>query len=117
MADNINTINLIQAGIKAEGLRRKAIASNIANLQTPGYRSVGVKFEQLLNKAIEGKVDLKELAPELQQLNQTPVKNNGNDVSLEAEIGKMVKNDLRHNTLVKILRKKYDQMEQAMRIQ
>ena len=60
---------------------------------------------------------MKEIDPELQQLNQTPVNSNGNDVNLEAEIGKMIENDLRHSALVGILQKKYQQMEQAIRVQ
>jgi len=117
MSEGVNIIDCIQTGIKAEGLRRKAIAGNIANLETPGYRSIGVRFEQLLEEVIQGKAKLEEIEPELKQLNQTPVKHNGNDVNLEAEIGKMIENDLRHGVLVRVLRKKYEQMEQAISIQ
>jgi flagellar basal-body rod protein FlgB len=103
--------------MNAENLRRKAIANNIANLETPGYRSKGVKFEELLEKVIEGKAQLQQAKPELIQLNDTPLKNNGNDVSLDMEIGKMVENDLRHSTLVQLLKKKYQQVELAAKIQ
>jgi len=43
-----NIIDFLEAGIRTESLRQKAIASNIANLETPGYRRLGVKFEELL---------------------------------------------------------------------
>jgi flagellar basal body rod protein FlgB len=42
------------------------------------------------------------------------VKSNGNDVSLETEVGQMVKNTLRHKTYVRLLNKKYHQIELAM---
>jgi flagellar basal-body rod protein FlgB len=58
-------VELIEAGVKAETLRQKAISNNVANLQTPGYRRLGVKFEQLLSQAIESgdadKIDLDRL--------------------------------------------------------
>jgi flagellar basal body rod protein FlgB len=44
------------------------------------------------------------------------VKSNGNDVHLESEVGEMVKNTLRHRAYVRLLRKKYDQIELAMSI-
>jgi len=36
--------DFIEAGIKAENLRQKSIANNIANLETPNYRRIDVKF-------------------------------------------------------------------------
>ena len=45
---------------------------------------------------------------------KTPVKPNGNDVSLENEVGQMVENSLRYKLYVKLLNKKYQQMESAI---
>ena len=42
-----NIVDIINAGVRAETLRQKAIANNIANLETPGYRRIDVKFEEL----------------------------------------------------------------------
>jgi flagellar basal-body rod protein FlgB len=111
-----NIVDLLDAGIQAESLRQKAIANNIANIETPGYRRADVKFEQLLAKAFNsvGRVDLNEIEPELHQPMQSPVKSNGNDVSLEAEVGEMVKNSLRHKTYIRLLSRKLRQIELAI---
>jgi flagellar basal-body rod protein FlgB len=103
-----NTANLLVAAIKAEALRQKTIADNIANLETPGYRRGEVKFEELLAKAMDsqGNVDVSKVEPIVHQPRNTPVKGNGNDVSLETEVGEMIKNSLRHETLVRLLHKK-----------
>ena len=103
-----STVDLLAAAIKAEALRQKAIASNVANLETPGYRRVDVKFKELLAKAMdsEGKVDVNKVEPVVYQPRNTPVRPNGNDVNLETEVGNMVKNSLRHETLVRLLAKK-----------
>ena len=116
MAETGSIVDLLEAGIRAEGLRQKTIASNIANLETPGYRRVDVKFEELLDKALDspGTVDLSEIEPQLHQPKQTPVKSNGNDVSLETEVGEMVKNTLRHKAYIRVLNKKYRQIELAL---
>lgn len=116
MAKTSSTLALIEAGIKAESLRQKAIASNIANLETPGYRRIDVRFEQLLADTLNSKgvFDISELEPQLYRPNQTPVKANGNDVNLETEVGELVKNTLRHKTYIRVLNKKYKQLELAM---
>ncbi|MGA2678015.1 MAG: flagellar basal body rod protein FlgB [Sedimentisphaerales bacterium] len=113
-------IDLLESGIKAETLRQKAISNNVANLQTPGYRRLGVKFEQMLAKAIESgdaeNVNLDELKAELYQPKNTAVNPNGNDVNLEAEVGDMVKNTLRYTTFIRLLSKKYAQIDTAINI-
>jgi flagellar basal-body rod protein FlgB len=87
-----STTDLLATAINAEALRQKAIANNIANLQTPGYRRVDVKFEELLAKAMDspGNVDVSKVEPVVHQPGNTPVKANGNDVNLEIEVGQMV---------------------------
>ena len=116
MAKIDGTIDLLQAGIKVEHLRQKAIASNIANLETPGYRRFDIKFEELLAKAIKSArdIDIDDIEPEIFQPYDTPIKSNGNDVSLEAEVGQMIENSMRHKAYVRLLNKKFQQMQQAM---
>ena len=111
-------VDFLEAGIRAESLRQKAITNNVANLHTPGYRRIDVKFEQLLAKAMDsrGSADLDQIKPELYQPKQTPVKSDGNDVNLEAEVGEMVKNTLRHRAYVRLLNKRYQQMESAINV-
>ncbi len=118
MSKTNSVVDFLEAGIRAENLRQKAIANNIANLETPGYRRIDVEFEQLLAKALgsSGTVDLSEIGPQIYRPKQTPVKSNGNDVNLETEVGQMVKNTLRHKTYIRLLTKKYGQMELAIGI-
>lgn len=113
-----NIVDLIEAGIKAESLRQKANASNVANLQTPGYRRADVKFKELLAKALEtsGGVDLSEIEAQIYQPKDTAVKSDGNDVSMEVEIGEMIKNSLRYKTYIRLLQKKYQQLDLAMSV-
>ena len=116
MSKTSNITDFIEAGLRAEQLKQKVIASKIANLQTPRYRTVDVKFKQLLSKAMDsaGQVDFDKVKPELYHPADTKVKANGNDVSMENEIGKMVQNSLQHDAYIKLLRKKYKQIEMAI---
>jgi flagellar basal-body rod protein FlgB len=118
MSKTANIIDFLEAGIRAETLRQKAIASNVANLQTPGYRRVDVQFRDMLAKAIESgdDFDLDELDAEIFSPMDTPVKANGNDVNIEQEVGAMLKNTLTHKAYIRLMNKKYAQMDEAMTI-
>lgn len=113
-----NIVDIVEAGIKAESLRQKTIANNVANLETPGYRRVDVRFGELLAKAMgsSGDVDLSLVKMQIYQPGTTPIKSSGNDVDLEFEIGQMVKNTLRHKTYVRFLQKKYQQIDLAINV-
>ena len=113
-----NIVDVIEAGIKAESLRQKANANNVANLQTPGYRRADVKFKELLAKALDspGGVNLSEIEAQIYQPKDTAVKSDGNDVSLEFEIGELVKNSLRYKTYIRLLQKKYQQLDLAINV-
>ena len=114
---NTNTIvDLINAGIQAENLRQKAIASNFANFETPGYRRVDVEFKELLAECSGSSAgrDLSRLEPKFYEPKVTPVKADGNDVKIDYEVGQLVKNSLRHKAYVRLLNKKYSQIELAI---
>jgi flagellar basal body rod protein FlgB len=61
-----------------------------------------------------GEVDLEEVEPEIYQPKNTTLNPNGNDVNLEAEVGELVKNGLRQKAFIRILSKKYNQIDQAI---
>jgi flagellar basal-body rod protein FlgB len=109
-------VELLESGLKAETMRQQAMANNVANIQTPGYRRLDVQFEKLLAKALESgdEVDAEEIEPRLYQPKNTAVGTNGNDVNLEDEIGEMVKNSLRYKAFVRLMSKKFSQIDEAV---
>ena len=74
--------------------------------------------EEVLAKSLESSssVDLNEIEPQAYKPKETPVKSNGNDVSLEHEVGAMIKNSLRYKTYIQLLKKKYQQIELAINV-
>lgn len=114
-----NTIlNLLEAGMRAEGIRQQAIAHNIANINTPGFRRSDVKFEEILKEALKKNesIDPDSLKPEIYQPQNTPLNEFDNDVSLDSEVGEMVKNTIKHRTYMLLLKKKYQQMDAAIKV-
>ena len=117
MADGMNTVDYIEAGLRASGVWRAVIAGNLANINTAGYRRRAVEFEQHLARALAagGGVDEADTDPQIVQPRDTPVNDKGNDVNLDMEVGEMIRNDVRYKTLVRVLARRYRAMESAMR--
>lgn len=76
--------------------RQQALASNIANLDTPGYKGQDVTFAQELDGATSTKV----IALEGKE------KENGNNVDLEKNMTQLNKNGLQYLMLVQYMNQK-----------
>jgi len=85
--------------------RQKLVASNIANLDTPGYRTRDINFHfEFISKmdAAEksGNVD----DPTVFEAGGLIVKNDGNDVSLDREMRLLSENAMRFNVASALLK-------------
>ncbi len=118
MIQDKTMMNLLEAGMKAEWLRQQTIANNIANINTPGFRRSDVKFEEVLNEMLLKKESPEpdSIKPEIYQPQNTPLNEFDNDVSLDTEIGEMIKNSVKHKAYMLILKKKYQQMDAAIKV-
>ena len=75
--------------------KQKLAASNIANVDTPGYRTKDIDFASALSEAGAGQGSpVSWLATEVQNL---PGKPDGNNVSLDREARNLSENALRFN--------------------
>ena len=116
MADRNSMIDILETGLRASSLRGKVVAGNLANVDTPGFRRRAVAFEKRLAEALSSARpgDLSGLEPEIVEPGDTLVQANGNDVSIDMEVGEMVKNSARYKTYMRVMAKVYQQMEAAM---
>jgi flagellar basal-body rod protein FlgB len=69
-------------------LRQKLVASNIANADTPGYRTKDFDFQAELRNAAGGE-------PNVTGVAGLAIKNDGNDVNLDREARLLAENALR----------------------
>ena len=83
MFDDVSSSSLrvAAAGLAA---RQSAIANNIANIETPGYRARKVEFEQALHGAIAHGDSPASVTPSTQN-SLEPTRLNGNNVNLDTE--------------------------------
>jgi flagellar basal-body rod protein FlgB len=89
--------------------RQQAMAANIANMDTPGYRAKDYTFQEALSSLGMTATADKHIAAIEDTTNarvyevDTEVKPNGNSVSLDREMTEITKNGLQYVTLVQFL--------------
>ncbi len=110
IADN-NLTALLSLALDASQMRQQAIAQNIANVNTPGYRRVGVSFEQRVaqltadmdGRAAPSLADLSRYRPRIEAADGA-----GSAVQLDQELVDMSDTVLHHQALLKALNKQLE---------
>lgn len=99
------SITLAQKSLDALWLRQQAISDNIANQDTPGYKSKSVVFENLLERALEGSGTMNTertigaLEPKVEQENRISMSENENGVDTDAENIALVRTQLQYQAM------------------
>jgi len=102
----------IQAWTQSMSLRLKrhaAIAGNIANADTPGYRPKQVAFEDSLQRAYESRsVDrLGKVEAQTITIDDGTPRPDGNSVNMDRQMANMAENTLLYNATAEFLARKF----------
>ncbi|HWT64673.1 MAG TPA: flagellar basal body rod protein FlgB [Terracidiphilus sp.] len=93
----------------------KLTAANMANIDTPGYRAVGMDFEAEMRSAIKGVDDDKKPgAVHVGEVDGLIARPDGNDVSMDRESLNMAEAQLRFKTGVSLLHTEYQRVMDAI---
>lgn len=79
-------------------LRQKLVASNIANADTPGYKTRDIDFQREFRNRIAG------AAPAVAEVSGLEVKQDGNNVSMDREARMLAENAMRFNLAASLAR-------------
>lgn len=110
MLDGIATVgNDLEAYLSLLSLRQKLTASNIANADTPGYRTQDIDFQAEFTAALEGNS-----SPRVFEVSGLTVKNDGNNVSMDREARMLAENAIRFNIGVQLLKGEIDDIRKAI---
>lgn len=100
--------------------RQQAMAANVANLDTPGYRAKDYSFAEAMASLNLTTTSGKHIAPIEDTSNarmyevDTHVKPNGNSVDLDRELTEITKNGLQYLTLVQYLNQRLRTLRSAI---
>ena len=119
-------INLLEKGLDASWLKNDVIANNIANADTPNFKSSSVEFESVFREALASGTTAPEaqtrtsafiqssntfvansgigsvsddLEPTVNRLDGTAYRMDGNSVDIDAEMTELAKNSILYDTL------------------
>ncbi|SFH51535.1 flagellar basal body rod protein FlgB [Pisciglobus halotolerans] len=121
-----NNLGLIKNAMDAAQLRQEMISSNIANVNTEGYKVNKVEFESLLQDATNGVAmkttnqrhfggeNLSDVVPRVEKRTGTTVKDNGNNVDIEVEMLDQYTNSIYYDALVNQLNTQYAMLKSVI---
>jgi len=108
----------LKKGLDAGSLRQRVIADNIANINTPNFKKSTVVFETLLKKTlgqdsfklvtsdprhIGGAPPLDQLRPEVELVERTTMRTDGNNVDIDEEMTSLAANSIMYQATARQL--------------
>ena len=105
----------LERAIQGSALRHQALAENVANVNTPGYRRQDVDFHSALLAAMPGGPGALGAVPFSAQVDSAaPVRQDGNSVDIDVENANLAQNALEYEALAQVLRVHGDIIEIAI---
>lgn len=89
----------------------KLTASNMANIDTPGYKAQGFDFEQEFAKQLQGNLSV---SPNVQEVDGLVSRPDGNDVSMDREAMQLAKSQLQFRLGVEFLKHEFSSVMDAI---
>ena len=89
-------------------VRQKLMASNIANADTPGYKTRDVDFQSEFQSMLQGG------QPHVTEVTGLKTNNDGNNVSLDREARLLSENSMRFSAITQLLRGQLRTMKTAI---
>lgn len=121
-----STMNQIEQSMNYAANKNRVIGNNIANLDTPNYKSKEVVFKNTLNNAMK-ELQLKQTnvkhmnkksASEpfvVRSTNNTSYNHNGNNVDVDKEMAELAKNQIYYRALVDRMNGKFNTLSTVIR--
>lgn len=108
-----NTVETISKSLDLHLLRHSVISDNIANAETPQFKSRKVEFESELQQAVEAN-ETGALGPSIENVQarivQDPQSEMGQDlntVDMDREMAALTKNDIQYSAGTQLINKKF----------
>jgi flagellar basal-body rod protein FlgB len=131
------SLGILEQAVKAAGLRHQVIANNIANVNVPGFQASEVSFEEQLQEAMSpqaaetglqgltsdprhipinpsGRATLP-VEPRVQLAAGGVMRQDGNNVDIEAETAKLAANQLWYQALVRSVEDEFTRLRTAIK--
>lgn len=124
--NRIDTTDVLTRSLDALAMRQRVTANNVANADTPNFKASEVRFENVLQRAMEtsgngtlamartnaGHLTLNgtnsvDLQPQVVELTNQTLRNDGNNVDIEQQMATLAATNLEFNTLAEVLSRRF----------
>jgi flagellar basal-body rod protein FlgB len=99
--------------IELTGLRERLAVGNIANIDTPGYKTLDINFHDALDRADQD-LSSDPQPPPVQQVEGLIQRPDGNNVSLDRESVILAGVQLEYNTAIALLKQQFNLVQMAI---
>ena len=107
------TMERLEHYLDLVAFRHELISSNLANVDTPGYRTQDVDFEAEMRRA-EQRLDGDPFSPQVHDVKGLIERPDGNNVSLERETLALARVQLQYRAGVELLRNEIHELQSAI---
>ena len=107
----------LEQALAGAAQRQRALANNIANVNTPGYKRMDVDFHSALQKAFDSgnpESAVSNLTFDTQTDSSTSTSADGNNVDMDTEMASLSENSLEYQSLVTVARSRLQMLQIAM---
>jgi flagellar basal-body rod protein FlgB len=114
-------MSMLESYLKLTASREQAISANIANIDTPGYRTRDINFESEFNKVMSGSLRQSEdgseavqLSPVIHEIQGLMERPDGNNVSLDHEGLLLARTQLQYQLAIQLIQNHFHQTLSAI---
>lgn len=105
-----NQFKVLEAGVQLAWMQQKLSTQNIANIETPGYKSKSLSFEGVLSAVSNGSNtdEISRINASVSTNDALSIQPDGNNVDLEAESISLYKAYAQYSTLLGKINSEFD---------
>jgi flagellar basal-body rod protein FlgB len=105
----------LEQALSGSSLRQQAIASNIANVNTPGYRRQDVDFQSALQSAWDdGSPAVSQINPTISVDQSSVMRADGSSVDIDSEAAAESTNGLQYEAISQVFKARTDILKSAI---
>jgi flagellar basal-body rod protein FlgB len=121
MSESAPLMNTLESFLRLTVSREKAISANMANVDTPGYRTHDINFQQELNRAVsysdaewQGEPGAAQLSPTATEVPGLMERADGNNVDIDRESLVMAETQLQYQMGIQLIKRQFHQILSAI---
>jgi flagellar basal-body rod protein FlgB len=107
------TVQRLEHYLDLVSFRHELVSSNLANVDTPGYRTQDIDFEEEMRRA-EQRLEGDPVAPHVREVKGLIERPDGNNVSLDRETLELAQVQLQYRAGVELLRNEIHLVQSAI---